>query len=125
MKARRMVGATALGAAMATGGCHPTEVPNVAALAQRSERIELPYDAARSISMFRRADGVFDLGDYRVFVRRLEERDKARFDQYDVLYDVLVEERGRRLVGLRCGTFSDTTLSVPSSTIHILKCRDE
>jgi hypothetical protein len=120
MKARRMVGTTALGAAMATGGCYSTEVPNVAALAQRSERIEFPYHAARSIWLFRRADGVFDLGDYRVFVHWLDERDKELFDQYDVF----VEERGRKLVGLRCGTFSEATLSNPSSSVYILRCRD-
>ncbi len=121
MKARRVVGTTALGTAMATGGCYATEVPNVANLAQRSERIELPYRAARSIWMFRRADGVFDVGDYRVSVRWLEEHDKADFDQYDVL----VEERGRQLVRLRCGKFSDATLSNPSSSAYILRCRDE
>ncbi|HEX9297559.1 MAG TPA: hypothetical protein VF881_17075 [Polyangiaceae bacterium] len=50
MRARRVVGTMAPSAAMvmATGGCLATEGPNLAALAERSERIEFPYRAARS-----------------------------------------------------------------------------
>jgi hypothetical protein len=121
MNARRVVGTTALGAAMATGGCRATEVPNVAGLEERSERIVVPYRADRSTSMFRRADGVFDVGDHRVLVRWLAEHDEAQFDQYDVI----IEERGRRLVSLRCGNLADCLLSSPGSCSYILRCRDE
>lgn len=121
MMAKRVVGTTALGAAIAIAACGATAVPDLAALTQRSEHIELPFRADFSgWTMFRRADGVFDFGDFRVLVRWLEESDEE-LDQYDVV----VEERGGQLTRLRCGWFAETLLNVPGSTSTMLRCRDE